>query len=686
MFKKIAAFLLNPFVFSAIISAGILLISPLRFPKYQTELISSEFFASRDVVYFEDLNNDGFSEKIRSMENIIDQAAIMVYGANGGLIDQWNLKSKFLGNSIKTSFNNIDNDDFKEVYIVSQRADSVFLNILEPLDPNGIHLTDIFIDTIVPYNNEFHAYTGQILVEDLRNNNTKEIIFSVNAGNAGNLRNIYTYNIDTGELKKSPHLSNYSSLVRVADIDNDGYKEIIVSNHSSGNGLVSNYNHRSDYSTWFYLLDHKLNFLFEPKEYKVAFSGIRTIPYQTKTDTTLIAYIESRQPEKLKSTLIHSSLKGEILEEVVFEGKRKYLHLNNFTNKLFIYHSYEGKVELLNSKFEVENSIRTLKNTDIYPYDIDMDGVDEWFLKQWDMSFVTIYRNDFSHPVSLELMGNSGSLFNFGVKGNGEKPSEIYIQSGNNTYVFSYNKNPLFFLNYFIIPLIYSFVLLLVWLINKGQKIRMEKKLAIEKEIAQLQIKNLKNQVDPHFVFNAINSMSEMVLTDNKMEADKFIGKFSHLMRGTLKNSDKISCTLEEEINYVENYIQLQQIRFMQGFDYEISTQEGLNMATIVPKHVLYSYVENAIKHGIPHDKKGFLKIDIKQDEKLRLTIEDNGGGLENAKITDRNSTGSGIQIMEQMYQLYSKLYNRKISHIVQNTFDVSNKPAGVRVEVTISI
>ena len=84
----------------------------------------------------------------------------------------------------------------------------------------------------------------------------REIIFSVNAGNAGNLRNIYTYNIDTGELKKSPHLSNHSSLVRVADIDNDGYKEIIVSNHSSGNGLVSNYNHRSDYSTWFYLLDH----------------------------------------------------------------------------------------------------------------------------------------------------------------------------------------------------------------------------------------------------------------------------------------------------------------------------------------------------------------------------------------------------------------------------------------------
>ena len=102
-----------------------------------------------------------------------------------------------------------------------------------------------------------------------------------------------------------------------------------------------------------------------------------------------------------------------------------------------------------------------------------------------------------------------------------------------------------------------------------------------------MQLKTIKNQVDPHFVFNAINTISEMTLMDNKLEADKFITRFSGFMRETLNHSDKIVTSLKEEIDYTENFIKLQQIRYNYSFDLEINIDKTINQDTKVPKHVL---------------------------------------------------------------------------------------------------
>jgi len=214
----------------------------------------------------------------------------------------------------------------------------------------------------------------------------------------------------------------------------------------------------------------------------------------------------------------------------------------------------------------------------------------------------------------------------------------------------------------------------------------MEKQRVIEDQISKLQIKTIKNQVDPHFVFNAVNTISEMMLTDDKLEADRFISKFSKLMRETLQKSDKISTTLQEELNYVENYIQLQQIRFSNSFTYKIKKDIDIDYQTLVPKHVLYSYVENAIKHGLSdRSKNSLLTISAKLKNKdILLSVEDNGGGIDKSKNSIKNSTGSGIKIMEDMYTLYEKLYKKKIKHKMVELFDKDGKKVGIRVEVII--
>ncbi len=225
----------------------------------------------------------------------------------------------------------------------------------------------------------------------------------------------------------------------------------------------------------------------------------------------------------------------------------------------------------------------------------------------------------------------------------------------------------------------------LVLLIEKGQNIRNEKQRLIETEIAELQLKTIKNQVDPHFVFNAINTLSELHLMDNKLEADQFIVEFSDLMRKTLSQSDKISTELETEIKYVENYLRLQRIRLNNTFSYAIKIDKNVDQTMTIPKHALYTYVENAVKYGLTNtsETKSII-IDIQKEHNcILLQVIDNGQGVESKKAK-RISTGTGLNIMSQIFKLYEKRFRYTIKHSVETIFDKENTTKGTKAEVRI--
>ena len=295
----------------------------------------------------------------------------------------------------------------------------------------------------------------------------------------------------------------------------------------------------------------------------------------------------------------------------------------------------------------------------MYKVDIDKDGENEWLVKSMNNNDLSIYRNNFKDKVSFNLPNREKESIYFGLKQAVNSIDEIYFQKGYEFFVYKYLKNYYYNFKYLFYLVILLSVNALVWLIIKGQKLRTEKRFAIEKEITQLQIKAIKNQVDPHFVFNAINTISGLMLNDDKYLANEFIGNFSDLMRSALQNSDKIFSTLEEEINYVKKYILLQQARFDWQFQYTITIAKSVDLKVIVPKYVLYTYVENAIKHGLLSKKEGLLKIEVyHQQDKLVLAVEDNGGGFKT--LNKKYSTGKGLLIMEKIYLLFAKFYKKK--------------------------
>ena len=319
-------------------------------------------------------------------------------------------------------------------------------------------------------------------------------------------------------------------------------------------------------------------------------------------------------------------------------------------------------------------------------YDINKDGAKEWIFYDWVTNHLKVYERHFSNPVSTKPKINAkDGLLNIGVRYSETNESQIFIQKESGLYFYSYQLNSYYWMRYLFFAAVYILILSLVKLIQYGQQIQEKKKLLLEKEIASLQLKTIKNNVDPHFVFNAINTISEMTLMENKLEADDFIMKYSRFMRTTLEHSDKISTTITEEVNYTENFIRLQQIRYRNNFKYAIDIENSVNKAQVVPKHIMFTYTENALKHGIGGIKNGQLLIEIYMDGRtLVITIQDNGVGLRKATKRNANGTGNGLKIMHKIFELYESRHQTRIEHNLIELVE-NGEPVGVKATIKLT-
>lgn len=172
-------------------------------------------------------------------------------------------------------------------------------------------------------------------------------------------------------------------------------------------------------------------------------------------------------------------------------------------------------------------------------------------------------------------------------------------------------------------------------ILEEGAQIKIQNALKL-KEVAELKMIALQSQMNPHFLFNSLNSINNYVLKKDKEEASDYIGSFAKLVRQILKNSSSLAISLREEIEVLDNYVALEKKRLPGGFLFEkkINSDVDLNKVA-VPPLFLQPFVENSIWHGlagIKGEKKIVLKIFIKKKE-VRIILIDNGVGLQKNKL-----------------------------------------------------
>ncbi len=154
-----------------------------------------------------------------------------------------------------------------------------------------------------------------------------------------------------------------------------------------------------------------------------------------------------------------------------------------------------------------------------------------------------------------------------------------------------------------------------------------------------------------------------------------------------LNDAEKIYRNLGDELDFVTTYLELEKLRFGDKFNFEIDVSEDVSKREQVPKLVLQTFAENAVKHGImPSVSGGLIRISIiKEKDYLKMTIEDNGVGRIRA-AGQSNSTGKGLKLTREFYEILNQINKRPITYQIIDLYDSSSEPTGTRVEVWVPV
>jgi tetratricopeptide (TPR) repeat protein len=220
------------------------------------------------------------------------------------------------------------------------------------------------------------------------------------------------------------------------------------------------------------------------------------------------------------------------------------------------------------------------------------------------------------------------------------------------------------------------------------------KELSFSKQATELEMKALRAQINPHFLFNCMNSINQMIVRSENDKASLYLTKFSKLIRLIVENGNATKVALEDELALLEAYIQMESLRFAGKIQYQINVAPHIDRsATYIPPMVLQPFVENAIWHGLMHKEKpedGMIQMVISErDDMLVCSIEDNGVGTERSKQLQEKSLlkkkSVGMTITEERLKL---LTNGQLQEYVKITDvrDSVNKVLGTQVQVSIPL
>ncbi len=215
----------------------------------------------------------------------------------------------------------------------------------------------------------------------------------------------------------------------------------------------------------------------------------------------------------------------------------------------------------------------------------------------------------------------------------------------------------------------------------------------INQQMAEVQLAALRSQMNPHFIFNALNSIKKFVIANEPDNAEKYLSKFSKLIRSILDNSQAGIVTVEKELQLLKLYLDLEQLRFGNKLTYSITVDEKINTSEIqIPSMIVQPFAENAMLHGIMHRESGG-KLDIcfvLHSNWLEITIEDNGvGRAKSAEYKSENAEphhSIGIKVSEKRLEALKKDDSTPAGIQIIDLTNDSGEGCGTKVIISIPI
>lgn len=651
--------------------------------------------AERDGKYTEptiysDMNSDGISEMIYSGKGS-PYYYVDVKDKDFHIFDQWNIKGDINPYISEIYTGNYDKDAYQEIYIFTHTGDSLFLNVNEMLQHSGLRLEHVFIAKIGFIDNQLASMLKPVGLYDQNGDGKDEFYFSITSSYTREPRKIYFYDIVNRRLQSSGYSASICLFPEMKDIDGDMRPEIFGLSSASGN-YPTNAPY-SDSSSWFMVFNDQLKFEFPPVEFRGFANGLEVRGFNkgefrgyilshisSGTDTTVMKpqIILYTADGKYVRNRLYKSFSTSDNFNVYIDNKSSSLKIIVAADKLFQLNEYFDVVKTVNIPYRTGYAF--------YRADINGDGDDELLLYFHEEDELDIYSQ------GLQLMGKTrfnpdSSIWRLSEVKNKDQISKLYIGAGKTGYFLEMRENKFYFFTYMFFPATYFLFYFFILLIRRITTFQVVQKESLKRRLVTLQIQGIKSQLDPHFTFNTLNSVASLIYLDDRQAAYDYMNKFTRMLRVMLNDAERLYRSLGEEIDFVTTYLELEKLRFGDKFEFQIETGEGVSQKELIPKLVLQTFAENAIKHGLmPCNDGGLLRIraDLEKDF-LKLTIEDNGIGREKARGLS-TSTGKGLRLTSEFYDILNQINRSPIRYFIEDLYSENGKASGTRVTVMVPL
>ena len=448
----------------------------------------------------------------------------------------------------------------------------------------------------------------------------------------------------------------------------------------------------TDYSAWLMVLDERLTLKFPPVEFP-GFGGalqVRSAQVTGKTPLLAVAYNYKGAEKQTREAGIHIfNNRGDELSFLSFSTLKLDGHawletINNSSHPILL---LSGDLIALSENLEVKSRLRNpIGRLDSYfLIDFDSDGIEEIFLNDYASQRTAVVNNDLQllATIPLQLSGDNVQSAQITSGNGGDK---VFIRSGTNGYFLEFTKNQYYLASFLIYPGVYLAFVLFIGVIRKVNTKQVERRESQKRRLLTLQLQSVKSQLDPHFTFNALNSVASLLYLEDRKTAYDALNKFTRLLRQMLNDADKVYRTLEEELQFVTGYLELEKVRFGNKFNYEITIGEGVTRKELVPKMALQTFAENAVKHGlVPKGGGGMLRIDIDREKHIvKIVIEDNGIGRKQAALNNV-SLGMGLKMTRQFFEILNLANPGTVNFTIEDLSKTVSSGTVVNISISLS-
>jgi tetratricopeptide (TPR) repeat protein len=481
-------------------------------------------------------------------------------------------------------------------------------------------------------------YLEALRVSEQINNQT----LTINVYN--NLANIYA---DMKNFDKA--LANYNNCLKIANQQNDTINSI-----RAFNNIGNVYSETNSVDTSLIYFDKAL-FLAKEQEnafFVAAIINNKGLAYKRKNDykNSLKYYTEALKiSQKINNKYIEASALNSLAKVAILQ--REFIEAEKYATKALIVSKDINAVEWQADSWQVLNKV----------YENN---------KNYEQSLIT-----YKQYIKLR-----DSVTNEEKQAELTKKDMQYQLNKQETYAEAAIKHQTFIKN----SAIGVGGFLLLFLVIGSFLYKRKRDAEFKTKMAETELKALCSQMNPHFIFNSLNSISHYLQTNNVQKADDYLTKFSKLTRSILENSEKKWIPLREDLELLKLYIEIESLRLKNKLAYNIKIDASIDIDnTLIPPLILQPFIENSIWHGISKkENEGIILIEIKSsNKKLICAVEDNGVGR-NGSFKNFNDTNNsmGIKITNQRLEIINEIKHGK------GTINFIDKLQGLRVELSLPL